>query len=376
MTKRRRALSALSAAGVLLVGAAVMILLTSFKAEAKRTEQVVETRTVRTRTLQAGPQVLTIRSEGFLEASRSLDIQSPVAGQVTTTLGGLKGGFPVREGDRLLALDDRRAGLAWENSRTETIRAASAFIPAAGLDDDARRAWNAYVSALGGAEARSLPSLPPMSDRERLLAATLGVVAAAHAMESAALDLLDHEVLAPFSGVLIGDGLTEGSWVAPGTTLAVLVETGRLELRLPVTGDDLRHLAEGDEVRLTRPGDDAVLVGSVDRIEPMLRSGSQTARVHVSVRIPEDSEWIPGTYVSASIRGQTIASAYRVPRGLLSDGRLPVFDRGTLALRPVTVLAQDATDVLIAADLPEGTEMVTTVLQNPIDGLPLTKEDA
>ena len=45
MTKRRKAFTALSAIAVLLIGVAAMFLLTSFKAEAAKTEQIVEIRT-------------------------------------------------------------------------------------------------------------------------------------------------------------------------------------------------------------------------------------------------------------------------------------------------------------------------------------------
>ena len=112
MTQRRKALSVFSAVGVLLIGAVGMFLLTSFKAEAAMTEQPVEIRTVRTRILSPGPQLVFIESEGFLRAARRLEIHSSVAGRVSETLFGLKGGISAEEGDMMVSLDDRRARLA------------------------------------------------------------------------------------------------------------------------------------------------------------------------------------------------------------------------------------------------------------------------
>ena len=78
--------------------------------------------------------------------------------------------------------------------------------------------------------------------------------------------------------------------------------------------------------------------------------------------------------MNATIEGRHIESAYRVPRGILVNDRLPVYVDGHLALLPVTVLARDTGDLLLAPDIPEGTEMVETVLQSPIEGLPISRE--
>jgi hypothetical protein len=78
--------------------------------------------------------------------------------------------------------------------------------------------------------------------------------------------------------------------------------------------------------------------------------------------------------VNATIEGRSIDSAYRVPRGILVNDRLPAYIDGHLALLPVTVLARDTGDLLLAPDIPEGTEMVETVLQSPIEGLPISRE--
>ena len=63
-----------------------------------------------------------------------------------------------------------------------------------------------------------------------------------------------------------------------------------------------------------------------------------------------------------------------MPRRLLTGGRLPVYDDGVLALLDVTILAYQGEDVLLAPTFPEGTELVTTVIQTPLTGMALRKE--
>ena len=373
MTKRRKTFSVLTVVGILLIGGVSMFLLTSFKAEAAKVESPKEVRTVRTIELTAESQDIAVVADGFLESSRVLEIQSPLAGKVVQTASDLKGGTEVAKDDILISLDNRRALVAYQSARTEMIRVSSQFLTAAGLGDADRAAWNTFIAELNNADAGSLPVPPMNSDRQKLLASTMGVVGAWHSLEAAALDLADHNVRAPFAGTITGQGLPVGSWVSPGQPLAVLMDTRNMELRLSVSSDKLRDIAPGDPVRVSRPGDSRPGRGEVVRIEPVLRAGSQTAMVHVSME--SDGDWLPGTFVTAEIEGRRIESAIRVPRGALVDGRLPVYDEGKLALLPVTVLAQDASDVLLAPNLPDGTQMVTTVLQNPIPGLSLRLEE-
>ena len=375
MITRRKMLSLLSVVAVLAVGAAGLLLLTSFKAEAEKTEVAAEARTVRTRLLVPGAQQVGITADGFLIPARSLDICSPVAGRVVMSRGGMKGGTTVAEGEIILALDDRRARLAFEQTRTEMIRSSSRFLTSAGMNDEERILWSDYLARLETAPHDSLPEIPGMDSRRSLLAVSMGVAGARVAMESAALDLSDHLIHAPFGGTLSGDGVFEGAHVSPGIPLAALMETGSLELPLSLPAEDIAMISVGDDVMVTRPGDEATLVGIVNRIEPILASGSQTARVHVVLRNPDEKMWIPGSFVRARIEGRSFGTAYRVPRSVLVDGRLPVFSGGKLKLLPVEILSQDDSDVLLAPDFPEGTELVETVLQTPIEGMPLRKED-
>jgi membrane fusion protein (multidrug efflux system) len=372
MTKRRKAFTALTAIAVVLIGVAAMFLLTSFKAEAAKTEQIVEIRTVKTRVLIPGPQTVSIESDGFIKPARSLDIYSSLAGRVAESREGLKGGTRVAEGDVLLLLDDRRARLAFESARTDLVSSASRFITSAGLDDENRAAWSMFINVLSGADFGSLPELPSGNHRLELLAATMGVKDAQHSLESAALDLADHQMLAPFAGTISGEGVLEGAWVSPGVSLGTIIETGRMELPLSLPSGDLIQVESGDRVTISRPKSNDFLFGEVVRIEPLLSAGSQTTRVHVAFESPEG--WIPGSFVNATIEGRRIESAYRVPRGILVNDRLPAYVDGHLALLPVKVLARDIGDLLLAPDIPEGTEMVETVLQSPIEGLPISRE--
>ena len=375
--KKKKLLSFFVILGILAAGGAVMALMMIFKAEAARSEPEEEApaRIVRTRKLVPGPQTLGIRAEGFLKSARSLTIHSAVAGRVVETRGGLKGGTVVEEGALLLRLDDRRAVLSFEGAKDETIKAAMDFIAVANLAGAESARWDAYTRALTAAGRTRIPNIPAMNARQNLLAVTKGLPEAHRKLETAAISRQDHFITAPFTGILSGDGITEGTLVSAGQKLAVLSENHRLEAAFSISADTLKHIALGDRVELSLYGTELTAVSSVARIEPILGSGSQMGRIYVELETESPSDWLPGSYVSALIQGRTIESAYRIPRGTLIQGRIPLYDSGRLLLLPAAVLARDALDSIVSADLPPGAELVETVIQNPAEGMALAKEE-
>jgi multidrug efflux pump subunit AcrA (membrane-fusion protein) len=372
---KRKTLSLISISAILIIGLTAMLLLTSFKAKAEKTEEPPRIRMVETRMLNPGEQSLTIEADGFLKAPRQLDLVSPVSGKIAYALGGLGGGIAVEEGVILFRLDDRRARLAFEGARIEMVQQVNQFLSVAALSGTPQKEWDAYLSALETAGPGNLPALPEGDRRLRLLAVTKGVISSGYALEAAALDLTDHSLTAPFAGILTGDGITEGSWISPGIPLARLIETGRLELTLSLSRGDLLFLAPGDPVTVERPDDRCILEGRIERIEPQLSSQSQTARVHVMLDVPEGDEWMAGSFVSARIRGRSFDYACRLPREILVGNRIPLYRDDRLVLAEVEILAYDGNDVIISSDFPEGTEYVATLLQNPMEGMSLGREE-
>ena len=374
--KKKKLFSVLGILGILAAGAAVMALMMNFKAEAARIEsEPSEARIVQTRVLTAGPQTLLIRAEGFLKSARSLTIHSPVGGRVMETRDGLKGGTVVEEGELLLRLDDRRAALTFQGAQDAAIKSAISFITSAGLAEGDKARWNAYTQALTSARRSRVPNLPAMNARQHLLAVTKGVPEAHRKLETADISWQDHFVTAPFPGILIGEGITEGTMVSAGRKLAALSENRRLEVALSISAEDLKHVALGSRVEVSLYRTDLTLLSSVARIEPILGSGSQMGKVYAELEIEDPADWLPGSYVGALIHGQTIESAYRIPRGTLIEGKMPLYNSGHLRLVPVSVLAQDDADSIVSATLPPGSELVETIIQNPADGMSLVKRE-
>ena len=372
MAQKKWLLSVLSIAGVLAVGTVVMLLLMSNKVVAEETAVVAQGRVVKTTMLEPSSQEVRIFADGFLQSIQKTTLRSPVSGQVKAVFGGLRDGLAVRKGDVLLSLDDRRSALAFETARLDMLKSASQFATTADIPSERRQIWRDFARKLSASESHNLPGLPHGDDREELLAATLGVRGSWNSLQGAALNLNEHQIRAPFDGVISGDGMSPGSWISAGTALGTLINAQTLELPLALSIRDLPSIKVGDTVFIRRGDDENQKMGVVARIEPILDSGTQMAQVYVQIPSSDGMNWRPGTYVQAEIRGRVFDWALRLPRTCLIGGRVPLLVDGTLHLAEVDVLAFDQRDVILAANLPVDSQLVVTLLQNPIEGMALT----
>lgn len=375
MSRKKRFISILSIVGVIALGAGAMLLLTSQKAQTAKQEAPAPVREVRTLTLEAEEVQLWIEGSGFLTPARTLELKTSLGGQVAFAEGNLKGGTEVTQGERLLLLDNRSAENGYHTARLELLKLCSAFLPQVQDRTEDYQSWREYITLIEKARGGFIPAPPAREGRQSLLAATQGVSAAWYRLKEAALTLEQHELTAPFSGILTGSGVSVGSWITPGVPLATLVDRSRLELPLPLSRVRLKEITVGSEVLLKTTGEDEEIPGRVERIEPILTPGAQTALVHVVIDNPPDSPaWLPGGWVSARIRGRRLDGAYRVSRRHMVGDRLPIFEEGKLRLLNVTKLAEQGEEIFLAPILPEGTEMIITTLQIPLEGMALVKE--
>lgn len=150
----------------------------------------------------------------------------------------------------------------------------------------------------------------------------------ARAMQRMAqLELSYTNVTAPISGVVASRSIKPGNFVQINTPIIRIVDNSRLEATLNVPERDLTTLREGLPVRMqvdALPG--KTFQGRVDRIAPVVDSGSGTFRV-VCAFDPEDGVLQPGMFARIGIDYDSRAAALAIPRTALleDDGEPAVF---------------------------------------------------
>ncbi|GAB3045988.1 efflux RND transporter periplasmic adaptor subunit [Stenotrophomonas tumulicola] len=178
----------------------------------------------------------------------------------------------------------------------------------------------------------------------------------------ATLELSYTTVVAPISGVIALRSIKTGNFVQINTPIFRIVDNSRLEATLNVPERELATLRAGQPVTLVAdalPG--KRFTGEVDRIAPVVDSGSGTFRV-VSTFDGGTQSLQPGMFGRIRIDYDQRADALVVPRlALLDDGEPAVFrvQAGKVARVPVTLGYAEGAWVEIRDGLSKGDQVVT-----------------
>lgn len=178
----------------------------------------------------------------------------------------------------------------------------------------------------------------------------------------ATLELSYTTVVAPISGVIASRSIKTGNFVQINTPIFRIVDVSRLEATLNVPERELATLRAGQPVTLAAdalPGQ--TFTGLVDRISPVVDSGSGTFRV-VSSFDGGAQSLQPGMFSRIRIDYDQRANALVVPRlAILDDGEPAVFrvTDGKAVRVPVKVGYAEGAWVEIREGLADGDQVVT-----------------
>ena len=216
-----------------------------------------------------------VTAVGSLKALEAVELTAEVSGRVVEL--NLHAGDRVERGDLLVRLDDRQAAADLRVIESQLA--------------DARRQLE---------RASRLRSNNSISQAQVDELRTAVDVAAAQ-RQAARIRLENHRILAPFSGVVGLSDISVGAYVTPGSTLATLDATDRMELTFSVPERFLGQVSLGQLVRGTSPaytGEtfDGELVELGTRISELSRS----LPVRALIDNPE-GRLRPGQFMSASL---------------------------------------------------------------------------
>lgn len=234
-----------------------------------------------------------------LEARGESQVVAKTSGVALAVL--VEEGQQVRAGQPLVRLDPDRARLAVAQSQAQMSK----------LENNYRRAQQLVGQQM--VSASDVDQLKYDLDNAR----------AQYRMAS--LELSYTNVLAPISGVIASRSIKTGNFVQINTPIFRIIDNSQLEATLNVPERELSTLKAGQPVLLqvdALPG--KTFSGKVDRIAPVVDSGSGTFRVVCA--FTGDQMLQPGMFGRIRIDYDQRADALVVPRvALLDDGEPAVF---------------------------------------------------
>ncbi len=253
--------------------------------------------------------VLSVSAAGQAEAWQRTIITAQVGGQVAGV--GVRENDAVTAGRPLVAVNPDEFRLALEEAQAALRTAQAAFAEATILDD----------RIMDGATRR---------ERDRVVRARTGLDAAEVRVRRAELDLARARIAAPFAGRVASVRVVPGQWVRPGDELMTVVALDPIRVEVQVLESEVGYLTAGSSASVSFaafPGES--FVGQVRTVNPLVESGTRTARVTILLPNPQ-GRILPGMYARVALEAQRFPDRVLVPRSaLLERDRRPmlfVFD--------------------------------------------------
>ncbi len=323
-----------------------------------------------------------ITATGLVEGDRSVQLSSRVSGEVVRVSAALRPGGRFRRGQMILKVDPRDYAIAVSLEQANLLQAQL------DLELEQQRGHTAAAEweQLGASEAAEKPELTLR--KPQLAAATARLAAAEQGLARAELNLERTTLRAPFASMVLSEAAEKGQLLVPGSSVLSLVGTARFVVRVSIQLADLKHIVLGSDKKPGSPvlvtqrlsSGDIERTGWVKQLARQIDPQSGTATVFVAIDDPLEGEGLPllpGAFVEVVIEGRAVPGAVKVPRSQVQEGGiLWTVEDGKLKSREVKVGWADAEHAFITEGLSAGAAIVVTPLSLPVDGAPVSVQDA
>jgi multidrug efflux pump subunit AcrA (membrane-fusion protein) len=222
----------LYALAVLALGLAIAALIAVNKPEINPEPYEPIIPTVRVIRAAAAAEYLSVSSQGTVQPRSQSELIPEVSGRVTWISPSLVNGGAFREGDTLLRIDDADYRTLLERNEADLKRAEVEFTLS---QDELKR-----VDSLNRRQLASQQQLDTARRAARVDEATLAEARAD--LEQARRDLSRTELKAPFDGLVRSEQVDLGQFVTRGQSIGTIYATDYVEVRLPISADQLQYL--------------------------------------------------------------------------------------------------------------------------------------
>lgn len=360
------------------LAAGTILIKTAPKAERRQPEPVLPVVEVTRVEPQTYP--VTLKSQGTVSPRTQSSIIAEVSGRVVTVADELRSGGFFEPGQLLLQIDPRDYENAVTIARSDLAQARLDLQEEIARGDQAKQDW----------ERLGLEGKPDqLALRKPQLDSARAKVAAAEArLAQAQIDLARTRIEAPYAGRVLEKNVDIGQYVSPGTVLSRIYAVDYVEIRLPLSNDQLQYIHLPESYRDTDSAAEPVPVrinaeiggrtytwqGSVVRTEGDIDTDTRQWFVVAQVDDPYARHGgMPplkvGQFVTADIQGRKLEDVYVLPRAALrpDDEVLIVTPERTVARRTVDLM-WGTDERVVVRGLEPGDEVITSSASFAVDG--------
>ena len=371
---------------VLGLGIGIFALLQANKPAPEKRDQGPRPVTVFVESVQTGQVNLEVVTHGEVRSRVAVDLVAEVSGRIIEVSPEFLEGGTVAPGAVLLMIEPTDYELALMQAEARVAEARVAVELAVADADVARK------------QLIGTPNPSDLALKKPQVAEARAALKAAEAdLSQARINLERTRVSLPFHGRIASTFVDLGQYVPTGAPILRAFATDKVEVRLPITYDQLSALgipigfvaAAGEGLPVTFSarvaGADQAWEGELLRLDASIDSETRTLYAIAEVTDPYGAHvsetGMPlavGLYVSATIQGRGVENAIRIPRKALRAGDTVyvVNDRGELEIREVSVTHSSPNHAVINSGVSAGEQLVTSTIRNPIPGMALEAQNS
>lgn len=368
---------------LIVIGAAVggVMVMNAMKSEPEEKEDPIKAIPVVTAMATQGNTTLNVTASGEVQPRTEINIVPQVSGRITYMSPKFTEGGKFNKGDLMVRIEPAEFELRVVQARANVAQAQTALTREQSEAEIAKRDWE----ELGRAGRPT-----PLTLREPQMAEAAAQLEAARAqLQEAELQLNRTSVYAPFNGRVNTRIIDQGEFVTAGTRLGQVYATNVMDVRLPMSNQDLRQAGlslgfdanggKGVPVTLSAnvAGRYSQWQGHIVRTDSRFDTQSRVLYAYAEVRDPfgkgadDGTPLAPGIFVEASIEGQKLDNVVFVPRTALRGENQIYVVRGEdeLEIKDVTVLSSNRKEAIISDGLEPGTAVITSPIRGVADGM-------
>jgi multidrug efflux pump subunit AcrA (membrane-fusion protein) len=301
---------------------------------------------------------------GRLSSMQRVDVTTEVQGKILTGDIPLKKGQPFKKGALLFRVYDREARLSLLSRKSRFLNAIANLLPDFKVDfADSYQQWTRFLGSID--IEKELPPLPAItSTKAKIFLAGRNILSDYYTIKSEEVRLKKYHIYAPFTGTFTEVFLEVGSVANPGSRIAKMIRTDKLELEVPIEIHNADWVEPGDRVRVTTGDGSKEWMGQVVRKSAFVEPSTQSISIFVALESTEENPLYLGLYLKAIFPGIVVRNAMEIPRNaVFNNNEVFVVKDGRLAKYEINILKIDE-KTLIFSGLDPGLNLVVEPLVN------------
>lgn len=306
---------------------------------------------------------------GHLKAYEKIEIFSEVTGIAKFEEKPFREGNSFLKNQIIFSIDDEVFRNNLNAQRSSFVNALVQILPDLRIDfPNNFTFWEDYLKQLS-VEKLILPLPDVKSEKEKFFLAAKNIYSSYYNIKSLEATLEKYKIKAPFDGVVTESIVTEGSLVRTGQKIGEFINSNRFEVEANVNLYQLKYIKEGMLLNLYSSEYETFFSGRLDRINKKIDKNTQTVKIYISVK---DNRLKDGMFLTSKITSKMFDKVFSLPReSLINNKSVFVVDsEKTIQKIDVDIKYDDGNKVLVSG-LPNGTEVITSAVENYKPGMKL-----